>query len=153
VVPLDELWGSPAVERFLDRLAGVSDTVDAVGILEAVIGERLACATEREFELPLAREAAQRLESASVAAVAADLGVSERHLRRVFRATVGMSPKQFARLARFRRAVGTARENSRLTWADVAATAGYYDQPHLIADFHAIAGASPRALLGELGSD
>jgi AraC-like DNA-binding protein len=68
----------------------------------------------------------------------------------VFRDTVGVSPKAFARLARFRRALRAARDNAPASWASIAASAGYYDQAHLIAEFRAIAGVTPRALLGEL---
>jgi AraC-like DNA-binding protein len=76
--------------------------------------------------------------------VARSLGVSERHLRRVFRDAVGVSPKSFARLARFHRALDAARRGS--SWARVAATTGYCDQAHLIDDFRAIAGATPARL-------
>ena len=100
--------------------------------------------------MELALDAADRLTRASVNAVADDLGVSERHLRRVFRETVGVSPKAFARLTRFHRALRAAREDGHASWASIAATAGYYDQAHLIAEFRAIAGVTPRALLGEL---
>jgi AraC-like DNA-binding protein len=68
----------------------------------------------------------------------------------VFRETVGVSPKAFAQLARFHRALRTAREDVHASWASIAAAAGYYDQAHLIAEFRAIAGVTPRALLGEL---
>ena len=83
-------------------------------------------------------------------AVAVDLGVSERHLRRVFRETIGMGPKSFAKLTRFRRALHAAREEAHASWARIAAAAGYYDQAHLITDFRAIAGVTPQALLDEL---
>lgn len=82
--------------------------------------------------------------------MADELGVSERHLRRVFRETVGLGPKAFAKLARFRRALRAAREDDAAGWADIATAAGYYDQAHLIAEFRTIAGKTPRALLGEL---
>jgi len=36
------------------------------------------------------------------------------------------------------------------SWASIAAAAGYYDQAHLIAEFRAIAGMTPRAFLDEL---
>jgi AraC-like DNA-binding protein len=85
-----------------------------------------------------------------VNAVAADLGVSERHLRRVFREAVGVSPKAFTKLTRFHRALRAAREDGGANWASIAADAGYYDQAHLIAEFRAIAGAPPRAFLNEL---
>jgi AraC-like DNA-binding protein len=84
-----------------------------------------------------------------VYAVAAELGVSERHLRRVFRETVGVSPKAYARVARFHRALGAAREDGRAGWASIAAAAGYYDQAHLIAEFRVIAGVTPRVLAEE----
>ncbi len=143
---------SRRVQRLLGQLVGVSETIEAVNIIEASIAARLARAEAPDPEVPLALEAAERLVGAKVSSVAVSLGVSERHLRRVFHEAIGMSPKQFARLARFRRALHAAREDSRLGWAGIAAAAGYFDQSHLIADFHAIAGVAPRALLGELGA-
>jgi methylphosphotriester-DNA--protein-cysteine methyltransferase len=74
----------------------------------------------------------------------------ERHLRRVFRDAIGMIPKTFARLARFRRALGAARPDEHEGWASIAAEAGYYDQAHLIAEFRMIAGVTPQGLVGEL---
>jgi transcriptional regulator GlxA family with amidase domain len=85
-----------------------------------------------------------------VNAVAVDLGVSERHLRRVFLETVGVSPKAFAQLARFHRALRAARQHAPASWTSIAVAAGYYDQAHLIGEFRAIAGVTPRALLDEL---
>jgi transcriptional regulator GlxA family with amidase domain len=100
---------------------------------------------------PLVLEAAEKLVSTPVSAVAVALGVSERQLRRVFHEIVGMSPKAFARLARFRRALRAVHDDSRLSWAAIAAATGYYDQAHLIEEFRAIAGVTPRSLLSELG--
>ena len=151
VLALEELWGGAAVQRLLDRLIGVSDTTEAAAVMEAAIAERVALAEPRDADVSLALEAAARLVSAKVSAVAVELGVSERHLRRVFREAIGMSPKEFARVARFRHAVRTAREGSRVSWAAIAAETGYYDQAHLIEEFRAIAGVTPRVLLGELG--
>jgi AraC-like DNA-binding protein len=152
VLPLEDLWGVAGVQRLLDQLAGVSETIEAVNLIEASIARRLARAETRNAGVPLALEAAERLVSARVSSVAASLGVSERHLRRVFREAIGMSPKRFARLARFRHTLRAAREESRHGWAGIAAAAGYFDQAHLIAEFRAIAGVAPRALLGELGA-
>ena len=66
----------------------------------------------RRAHAQLALDAADRLTSANVNAVAVDLGVSERHLRRVFREAVGVSPKAFAKLTRFHRALRAAREDA-----------------------------------------
>jgi AraC-like DNA-binding protein len=150
IVALQDLWGDAATRRLFDRLGDARNTVDAAAILESAIAERLAIAGGRCAPAQLALEAAERLTSANVNAVAVDLRVSERHLRRVFRETVGVSPKTFARLARFRRALRAAREDDHASWASIATAAGYYDQAHLIAEFRVIAGVTPRALLGEL---
>jgi AraC-like DNA-binding protein len=150
IVALEDLWGDAATRRLSERLADARDTLDAAAILESAIAERLAIADGRRARAQLALDAADRLTSANVNAVAGDLGVSERHLRRVFRETVGVSPKAFAKLMRFRRALRAAREDDRASWASIAARAGYYDQAHLIAEFRAIAGVTPPALLGEL---
>jgi AraC-like DNA-binding protein len=147
---LEDLWGDIATRRLYVRLADAHDTADAAAILESAIAERLATANRRLGRAALALAAADRLTSANVNTVAADLGVSERHLRRVFRETVGVSPKSFAKLTRFERALRAARESAAGSWASIATAAGYYDQAHLIAEFRAIAGATPRALLREL---
>ena len=68
------------------------------------------------------------------------VGISRQHLARLFAHHVGVSPKTFARVARFRRALRLA-QNGR--WADLAPELGYFDQSHLIADFRGFAGDTP----------
>jgi AraC-like DNA-binding protein len=150
IVALEDLWGAAATRRLFDRLADARDTVDAAAILDSAIAERFAITDGRRARAQLALDAADRLTSANVNAVAVDLGVSERQLRRVFRETIGVSPKTFAKLTRFHRALRAVREDVHASWASIAAAVGYYDQAHLIADFRAIAGVTPRALLSEL---
>jgi AraC-like DNA-binding protein len=150
IVALDELWGSAAAAALQERLSRARDMTQAVQIVESAVAQRLANTEQRDENAPLALAAAARLANESVRSVASDIGVSERHLRRVFHQTLGVSPKDFSRLARFRRAVHLAREGREPSWAAIAATAGYYDQAHLIADFRRIGGATPRALLSEI---
>jgi AraC-like DNA-binding protein len=153
IVELEDLWGDAATRHLVDRLAEAHDGLDAAKVLENAIAQRVALSNERDGRVELAVDAANRLRNANVKTVAADLGVSERHLRRAFRETVGVNPKVFAKLARFRRALRAAREDAQATWGSIAAAAGYYDQAHLIAEFRAIAGVPPRALLDELRMD
>jgi AraC-like DNA-binding protein len=140
IVPLEELWGGAAIE-LRERLR--REPYHAAPLIEQAIATRSTLPTAS-----LVRSAAERLREASVGDVARELGVSERHLRRVFRDAVGMSPKSFARLARFHRAVEAARRGE--SWARIAAATGYFDQAHLIGEFHAITGTTPRAFMTEL---
>lgn len=147
---LEEFWGSAATARLTDRLAASKTRGEAAAVLDRAIDERLLRNDRRGANAELVCAAAERLTHSPVSVVALDLGVSERHLRRVFHDAVGVSPKTFATLERFRRAVRAAHDKNGASWATIAATAGYYDQAHLIAEFRAIAGVTPRALLREL---
>lgn len=150
IVALEDLWGEAAARRLFDRLAGARDALQAASILEGAIAERVASAADARPASLLALDVANKLRDGSnLNSIADDLGVSERHLRRVFRDTFGIGPKAFAKLARFHRALRAARAGDHTSWASIATAAGYYDQAHMIADFHAIAGVTPRALLDE----
>jgi len=150
IVALADLWGEAETERLRERLASASDAHAAARVLDRAIAERLTLARASRAPAALSLAAADKLASSNVNAVADDLGVSERHLRRLFRDAIGMAPKAFAKLARFHRALHAMRQDGEVSWASVAAAAGYYDQAHLIAEFRAIAGVTPRALLLEL---
>lgn len=88
-----------------------------------------------------ASEALARAAEPHVGRVAKELGLSERHLRRVFLEHVGVTPSQWRQLARFRGAL--ALMASRRTLSQVAHAAGYSDQAHLCRDFGTIAGMTP----------
>lgn len=150
VVPLEDLWGGAATRGLFERLTGARDMGEASAVLEDAIGERLASANARRVAPSLVADAVNKLGGASVNAVASELGVSDRHLRRIFLETVGLTPKAFAKVARFRRALHAALEERSGGWASIALRAGYYDQAHLISDFRAITGTTPGALLREL---
>jgi AraC-like DNA-binding protein len=150
VVPLEDLWGRSDTTALLERLASASTTQQAATLLDAAIAERLSRTPPSRAHSALATEAAARLKQAPLTLVAKDLGISERHLRRVFREVIGVGPKEYVKLTRFHHALRAARVASVDSWASIAAGAGYYDQAHLIADFKSIAGVTPRAFLGEL---
>jgi transcriptional regulator GlxA family with amidase domain len=63
-----------------------------------------------------------------------------------FRDQVGVTPKVYSRLIRFRRACAML-DAGGASLADVAVAAGYYDQPHMNAEFRELAGLTPREFL------
>ncbi len=75
------------------------------------------------------------------------VGYSRRHLRRRFEEVIGVGPKRLARLARFHAVVDEIVRGRRTDWRFLAAEYGYYDQPHLIADFRAFTGFTPVELV------
>jgi AraC-like DNA-binding protein len=79
-------------------------------------------------------------------------GFSREHLIRRFREQVGLTPKAYANIVRFNRALELAR-GSRATWAEIAHDCGYYDQAHLVHDFRRFAGRAPGTLLRDARPD
>jgi AraC-like DNA-binding protein len=77
-----------------------------------------------------------------VAQLARDVGWSERHLANRFQRETGLTPKAAARVIRFD-AARRRLQRGGTTIAAVAAGFGYYDQPHLVREFRALAGCSP----------
>jgi AraC-like DNA-binding protein len=82
-----------------------------------------------------------------IAAIAKSVGLSQDALEKRFRRVVGMSPKAFASLVQFRRALD-AHSRSRATLTELALDTGFYDQSHFIRRFQTIAGAPPGIVLG-----
>jgi AraC-like DNA-binding protein len=81
---------------------------------------------------------------ARVEALADELGLSERQLRRRFQAAAGYGPKTLQRVLRFRRFLAGPREDL----ARAALEAGYADQPHLTREVARLAGTTPARLNG-----
>jgi AraC-like DNA-binding protein len=79
--------------------------------------------------------------------VARDVACGRRHLERLFRRQVGLTPKSLGLIFRLQRSVRIRRARPDWTWSRIAAEAGYYDQSHLIGDFHRIGGEAPSELL------
>jgi AraC family transcriptional regulator of adaptative response / DNA-3-methyladenine glycosylase II len=87
------------------------------------------------------------LSSAKVGDLAAQLGVSDRHLRRVTEAELGVSPIELAQTYRLLLAKRLLRETG-LTLTDIAFASGFGSVRRFNALFKARYGASPRALRG-----
>jgi len=84
-----------------------------------------------------------------VAELAARLGVSDRHLRRVVMDETGISPRHFARIQRLHALLRSADAAPHPAWAALAFRHGYADQPHLIREVQHLAGVTPARLHAE----
>ncbi len=69
--------------------------------------------------------------------------MTRRHLERRFLATVGVTPKRLARIARFQHALRILENPDEARGAKTALTCGYADQAHFIRDFRELAGCPP----------
>lgn len=142
-VNLDDLVGRVARE-LAERVATAASVAERFRIVHDWVRSRIAPA--RVVEPAVAWSAAQLERSdgaVAIAALRAETGLSTTRLVARFREQIGFSPKRYARILRFRRALALLHEGA-LPAVEVALEAGYYDQPHLVAEFRAMAGMTPR---------
>lgn len=81
------------------------------------------------------------------------LGLSNRHLVKQFRTTVGLAPKSVARIERLQGVIRACRGRHEVDWSRVAASYGYADQSHLIREFRRLSGTTPAAFLERRSPD
>ena len=140
----------PAVAEVEARLAEATDYAAMLAVLETYLLARLR-QLRPQAERPLDRLLSVLLPSgrlgSSLDHLAAEACLSARQFERGFVARVGLSPKLFARIARFDQAFRLKERQPDLDWLTVAVRSGYYDYRHLVRDFQEFAGTTPPRLL------
>lgn len=142
-VDLELLWGK-FTQDLREQLCAAANPAERFRVLERALAARLEHTLEEHRAVRAALEIFGR-DPGEVRTrdLAAHLGLSQRHLIKVFSNQVGVTPKLFGRVQRFQRALDLTRRSSAPDWADVAVACGYYDQSHLIHDFQRFSGSSP----------
>lgn len=152
VPSLDEL-GDRELAALPERLADLPDWPARVAHVNRLVARRVLDERARHPD-PEVRHAWSRLRAsggtARVDDLAAETGWSRRHLLTRFRDQVGLAPKTTGRVLRFERASGLVVAGT-TSLADVAATCGYSDQPHLVREFRSLAGVTPTRFREEWG--
>lgn len=136
-----------------ERIAGCESVAQIATTLNGFFLARRHAATQPDglVEHLLSRIRAEK-GSTPITQAARESGVDPRTLERRFTSWVGMSPKAYARVVRFKHAYhafwasrSSARANSELhSYLD-----GYYDQSHFIKEFRYFTGSSPAGVLTE----
>lgn len=146
-VGLEELWGHKGAQ-IAAQCAETQRPEARLRTLAAALQSRLPDAQPVD---PVGSRVASLLTQhpgRSVSALAADIGLSERQLRRRVEHTVGYSPRTLARILRFRRFLQAARATGPgRHLAQLAIEAGYADQAHLTRESRELGGLPPMALL------
>lgn len=138
LVDLEALWGS-AAGQLRQRLLEAKDAEVRIRLLETALMTQACHPLIGDRRLEWARTALAR--GVRVRQVASGLGLGPRDVIAWFRQRTGLSPKLFARIARFQRIIGAGKENT--SWSQLAAIHDYADQAHMIRDFRAFSGLTP----------
>ena len=148
---LETLWGAEVAEM-REQILDTPTPTARFRTLERFLLGRLS---HSHVSHPAVAHALHTMRAApsppSIAAIAGQTGLSPSRFIQVFRDAVGLTPKHYLRVRRFQRALRMLDSGAAADWSDVVAGCGYFDQAHLIHDFHAFAGLSPTAYLALRG--
>ena len=146
-VSLEDIWGTDA-ERLHQRLVQAPTPDDKFAILLHAFVAKAPRDFAHDPAVALALGCFTRApHRATVAGVARRAEVSQKKLIRLFRESVGMTPKLFLRVTRFQRVIADLHARRAIGWGDVVEQHGYYDQSHFIRDFREFSGFSPTGWL------
>lgn len=143
-VGVSEVWGRAEMERIESRLLDCTSAAQAAALLEDAVAARVRGTPDSAVDGVVT---VLHHERTPVRELAGRLGLSERQLRRRCVDALGYGPKTLDRILRFQRFRALAVQRRDLGLADLAAVAGYADQPHLTRECGRLSGESPAALL------
>jgi AraC-like DNA-binding protein len=139
----------PEADELLERCAAARSVMGRFRVVAQWIGERFV--RTHGMDTAVAWAVAQ-LDASGGAIPIAELrermGLSKARLVEAFRDQVGLAPKLYRRIVRFRRTLGRLQNAGAVRLTDLALDAQYYDQPHMNAEFRALTGLAPRELIG-----
>jgi AraC-like DNA-binding protein len=143
-VALDAVVGN--AREWGERLGEAQGAAARFDLLDTLIAAQLARAPAADSRLMAAAAMLRRAPGAAVAGIAEAVSLDRRTLARRFGEMMGLSPRRYARLARFERFAAAMTASPDASLAELALAAGYYDQPHLNRDVRALADATPAEL-------
>lgn len=85
----------------------------------------------------------------SIDHLASETCLGRKQFERVFTRYIGTTPKQFLKTIRFQYAVHTKSMDMSVNLTALTYSCGYYDQSHMISDFHKLTGMTPTQYFNE----
>jgi AraC-like DNA-binding protein len=87
----------------------------------------------------------------SIKEISQNVGFSHKHVCKIFKENVGVTPKAFLKIIRFQKAIQQIEEQRIMDWSAIAYDCGFYDQSHFIADFKVFSGFTPTEYIKQKG--
>lgn len=143
-----DIFPKYTIEKIEDNLARKVDSKERVQYIEDFL---LSILNKNDEDLLVQRACKELIFSNGnypIRSLSKTLGLTERTLERRFISHIGTTPKKYSRVIRLRNAI--FQRKTLASWADVAVEVGYYDQSHMIRDFHEFYGISPESLYPQI---
>jgi AraC-like DNA-binding protein len=142
-LPLALICSHTFIDNLVNQLQTAINAQARFAIMEAFLCARLTHASTHPaiaYALTLFNRTPH---TQTITQVVRQIALSAPRFIALFHQQIGLTPKRYCRLQRFHHAARLAAQTSTPNWADIALICGYYDQAHLINEFHSFAGIRP----------
>lgn len=141
----------PVFRSLWNRLGDLRTFASRVSIVEQYLLSRAASAAASDGVTATAQYLFRRRGAIKISALAHLHGLGLRQFERRFKRGTGLSPKAFARVARFQAALDAKAASPGRTWLDISHSFGYYDQMHMVHDFESLGRNTPTNVIAQMG--
>ena len=147
---VQSLWGSQG-DELEERIVQACSAQQRIKLLSDFLLTRLRRNWQLNSVIPeIVRKIFESRGGISIKGLADYSGYSLRQLERSFKSYTGLSPKHFARIARFHSSIDKYKSQRYTSLSALAYDSGYSDQAHFIRDFTEFSGISPRTYFKDL---
>lgn len=147
-IGISELWPGSGVD-LEKQMISCASTEERIRLIETFLKTVIVKKERTGMVHAAVRRIIDSDGTVSVEDLALNLNTNKRTLERNFSVEVGLSPKHFARVIRFNKALQLIEKKDFSSFTSVAHEGGFYDQAHFIRDFRQITGLNPKKYFSE----
>lgn len=134
----------PLLSILEEKVMMTESVTECIRHIETFLISRLTVSRDQQRIFAAIRLINQRPTDIRLNDLSNETCLSDKQFRRLFASHVGINPKDFIRTVRFQYALSIAQNHPGISLAQLAADAGFYDQPHLINEFRQFSGLTPK---------
>lgn len=142
-----ELLGDTYLSDLEKRLIDTEDNYKCVYLIEQYLLKKLYGFTSERFDRMCTVVQAINSGQQDIAKLSEVACLGYKQFKRVFAEYIGLNPKEFLQIARFRKTLHSLHTGEEVHLSQLAYEWGYCDKSHLIKDFRTFTGYSPKEYL------
>lgn len=151
VIPAEQVFGEDVLE-LRDKIKNASSSTDKYSQAETFLTDRFDADFLPDESVYKAIESIKcdpEFFETTMMEIIEESGFSKKHFIDLFRKCVGVTPKYFQRILRFNCIIPKVQQQKEISWPQISAECGFYDQAHFIREFRQFSGYNPKAFLTE----
>lgn len=142
---IDDILGNES-QLLFEEMMTAGPLEQQLAVFDAFLMRRMLASKVRPEKVNLLRHLCNQLslneDQLSIRVLAAQTGLSERYLQKLFNDSIGLPPKTYFQIQRFNQSLSLVRQKE-VSLTSIAHHCGYFDQAHFIKEFRRFTGITP----------